>query len=43
MHIFRCYFLDDADHIKAFELIEAGRLSEAINDALAMFKARPHH
>ena len=43
MHIFRCYFLDDADRIKAFELIEAGRLSEAINDALAMLKARPHH
>jgi hypothetical protein len=24
-------------------LIEAARLSEAINDALAMLKARPHH
>lgn len=43
MHIFRCYFLDEDDHIQSFEVIEAARLSDAIANAQAMLKARPQH
>ena len=43
MPVYRCYFLDDEDHIKAYESIEADALSEALERALAMLKARPQH
>ena len=43
MHIYRCYFLNGADHIEAFEVIEADGLRDGIDRALAMLKARPQH
>ena len=43
MHIFRCYFLNAADRIEAFEVIEVASLGEGIDRALAMLKARPQH
>jgi hypothetical protein len=43
MHVYRCYFLDEADHIQAFEVIEVASLREGIDRALNMLKARPHH
>jgi len=43
MHIYRCYFLNEAELIQAFEVIEAASLREGIDRALAMLKARPQH
>ena len=43
MHLYRCFFLNEDDHIKAVEIIEAGAVGEAIESALAMLRARPHH
>lgn len=43
MHIYRCYFLNADDHIEAFEVIEVASLSEGIDRAQAMLKARPQH
>ena len=43
MHIFRCYFLDNQDHISTYENIEADTLARATEQALAMLKSRPHH
>jgi hypothetical protein len=43
MHVYRCYFLDEADHIQAFEVIEVANLREGIDRALTMLKARRHH
>jgi hypothetical protein len=43
MPTYRCYFLDYQDHIEAAENIRADCLDEAIDRALAMLKARPHH
>jgi hypothetical protein len=43
MQIYRCYFLDETDHIEAFEVIEVASLREGIDRALAMLKARPQH
>ena len=43
MHIFRCYFLNEGDHIQAVEEIEANALGEAIDRAQVMLKARPQH
>ena len=43
MHIFRCYFVDEGDHIQTIEEIEASGLGDAIDRAQAMLKARPQH
>jgi hypothetical protein len=43
MSAYRCYFLDGQDHITAVENIQADALGVAIEQALAMLKARPHH
>jgi hypothetical protein len=43
MHIYRCYFLSEDDHVQSFEVIEVASLNEAIDRALAMLKARPQH
>lgn len=43
MHIFRCFFLDEADHIKAAEIIEAEAVGEAIEKVRAMLRERPQH
>ena len=43
MHIYRCFFLDEDDHIKAAEIIEANAVSEAIDKACAMLRERPQH
>jgi len=43
MSSYRCYFLDNEGHIRNYEGIDADTLSEAIDRALAMLKARPWH
>jgi hypothetical protein len=43
MHIYRCFFMDEADHIKAAEIIEAGAIGEVIDKACAMLRERPQH
>jgi len=43
MHIYRCFFLNEDDHIKAAEIIEADAVSEAIDKALVMLRERPEH
>jgi hypothetical protein len=43
MQIYRCYFLDDQERINADESIEADAPIDAIDRALAMLYARPHH
>ena len=43
MHSYRCYFLNADDHIQSAEVIEAVGLTDAIDRALAMLKARPQH
>jgi hypothetical protein len=42
MSVYRCFFLNDEDHIRAGEVIEADALGEAIERALVMLRARPH-
>lgn len=43
MPAYRCYFLDENDHIRAAETIDTDALSEAIDKALVMLKERSHH
>ena len=43
MHIYRCFFLDESDHIKAAEIIEADAVGEVIDKALVMLRERPQH
>lgn len=43
MHIYRCFFLGEDDHIKAAEIIEADAIGEAIHKALVMLRERPEH
>ena len=43
MHIYRCFFLDEADHIKAAEIIEADAIKDVIAKVEAMLRARPQH
>jgi hypothetical protein len=43
MHVYRCFFLNEGDHIKAAEIIEADAIGEAIDKALAMLRERPQH
>jgi hypothetical protein len=43
MHVYRCFFLDEADHIKAAEIIEAEVIEEAIDRAHAMLRKQPQH
>ncbi len=43
MHIYRCFFLNEGDHIKAAEIIEADAVGEAIDKALVMLRERPQH
>ncbi len=43
MQLYRCFFLNEGDHIKAAESIEADAVGEAINQALVMLRERPQH
>ena len=43
MPSYRCYFLNDEDHIQAYESIEADAVREAIDRARAMLRTRPQH
>ncbi len=43
MHIYRCFFRNEGDHIKAAEIIEADAVGEAIDKALVMLRERPQH
>jgi hypothetical protein len=43
MPSYHCYFLDEDEHIKAREDIEAEKLRDAMEQALLMLKARPQH
>ena len=43
MHIYRCFFLNEGDHIKAAEIIEAAAIGEAIDKARIMLRERPQH
>ena len=43
MNFYRCFFLNEDDHIKAAEIIEADAVSEAIDKALVMLRERPQH
>ena len=40
MHVYRCFFLDEADRIKAAAIIEADLIDEAIDKARAMQRER---
>ena len=43
MHIYRCFFLGEDDHIKAAEIIEADVIGEAVHKALVVLRERPEH
>jgi hypothetical protein len=43
MQMYRCCFLDEHERVKASENIEADAPTDAIDRALAMLFARPHH
>jgi hypothetical protein len=43
MHIYRCFFLNEGDHIKAAEIIEADAVGEVIDKARIMLRERPQH
>jgi hypothetical protein len=43
MPIYRCYFLDRQERIRAAENIETERLDQAVELAQAMLKERPQH
>ena len=43
MHIYRCFFLNEADHIKAVEIIESEAIGEAIEKLRAMLLKNPQH
>ena len=43
MHIYRCFFLNEADHIRAAEIIEADAIGAAIDKARVMLRDRPQH
>ena len=43
MPSYRCYFLDEGDHISGTEIIDADALSAAVEKARAMLKELPNH
>ena len=43
MHLYRCFFLNEGDHIRAAEIIEADAVGEAIGKARIMLRERPEH
>jgi len=43
MHVYRCFFLNEDNHIKAAEIIEAEAIGEAIDRARAMLRERPRY
>jgi hypothetical protein len=43
MHIYRCFFLGEDDHIKAAEIIQVDVIGEAVHKALVMLRERPEH
>jgi hypothetical protein len=43
MPSYRCYFLDEGDHISGTEIIDADALSIAVEKARAMLKDLPNH
>jgi len=40
MHVYRCFFLNEGDHIRAAEIIEAEMVGEAIDKARVMLRER---
>ena len=43
MHIYRCFFLNESDHIKAAEIIEADAIGDVIDKARIMLQERPQY
>jgi hypothetical protein len=43
MHLYRCFFLNEDNCIKAAEIIEADAVGEAIDEALVMLRERPRY
>ncbi len=45
MHIYRCFFLNESDHIKAAEIIEveADAIGDVIDKARVMLQERPQY
>jgi len=43
MQTYQCCFLDDRDHISSAESFDAEGPADALERALAMLSARPHH
>lgn len=43
MRAYRCFFLDEADHIKAAEIIEVEEIEDAVDRARIMLRERPQH
>ena len=43
MALYRCLFLNAQDDINAYEEIEAGSLSDAVQQANSMLDQRSHH
>ena len=43
MALYRCLFLNAHDHVNAYEEIEAGSLSDAVQRANSMLNQRSHH
>jgi hypothetical protein len=43
MHIDRCFFLNEVDHIKAVEIIESEAIGEAIEKLSAMLLGNAQH
>ncbi|HVH74748.1 MAG TPA: hypothetical protein VM755_07500 [Stellaceae bacterium] len=43
MRTYRCFFLNEADHIKAAEIIEVEEIDDAVERARVMLRERPQH
>ncbi|HEX3538624.1 MAG TPA: hypothetical protein VHU15_17830 [Stellaceae bacterium] len=43
MPSYRCYFLDESDHISGTEIIDADALTAAVEKARALLRDLPNH
>ena len=43
MPAYRCYFLDESDHISGTEIIDADALTAAVEKARALLRDLPNH
>lgn len=43
MPSYRCYFLDESDHISGTEMIDADALTAAVEKARALLRDLPNH